>query len=80
MVTGEEKLFLLFKENYHARQIFEFLRVETVKDLEQYSPDEIVKILSKPIRETVRQIRLKLAEKNRYLSGDEEFVLEQRLG
>jgi hypothetical protein len=33
-ITGEEKLFLLFKEDYHARQVFDFLRVETVKDLD----------------------------------------------
>ena len=35
LVTQEEKLYMLFKEDYHARQIFEFLRVETVKDLER---------------------------------------------
>jgi hypothetical protein len=78
LVTGEEKLYLLFKEDYHARQVFDFLRVETVKDLEQYTPQDIVHILSKPIRQTVDGIRRRLAEKNRCLAGDEEFALKQR--
>jgi hypothetical protein len=78
IVTGEEKLYLLFKEDYHARQVFDFLRVETVKDLEQYSPQDIVHILSKPIRQTVDGIRRRLAEKNRCLAGDEDFALKQR--
>jgi len=67
---------MLFKEDYHARQIFEFLRVETVKDLEQFTPQQIVKLLSQPIQKTVERIRQKLAEKNRHLAGDESFVVE----
>ena len=59
-VTGEEKLFLLFKQDYHARQVFGFLGVETVKELEQYEPAQIIKLLSQPIRQAVRQIRAKL--------------------
>tara|TARA_B100000686_G_C16279230_1_gene707978 strand:- start:96 stop:623 length:528 start_codon:yes stop_codon:yes gene_type:complete len=74
-VTGEEKLFLLFKQDYHARQVFGFLGVETVKELEQYEPDQIIKLLSQPIRQAVRQIRAKLAENNRSLRGDKEFAL-----
>ena len=66
---------MLFKEDYHARQIFEFLRVESVGDLEKFSPDQIVKLLSKPIRTTVERIRQKLAEKNRHLLDDTDFAL-----
>jgi hypothetical protein len=76
LVTAEEKLYLLFKEDYEARQVFEFLRVESVGDLERYSPEEIVKILSAPIRTTVQRIRQRLAEKKRALQGDEAFALE----
>ena len=76
LVSQEEKLYMLFKEDYHARQIFEFLRVETVKDLEQFSPQQIVKLLSQPIQDTVLRIRRKLAEKNRHLAEDEAFVVE----
>jgi hypothetical protein len=78
LVTQEEKLYMLFKEDYHARQIFEFLRAETVKDLEQFSPQQIVKLLSQPIQKTVQRIRQKLAERNRCLAGDEAFVAEFR--
>ena len=78
LVTQEEKLYLLFRGDYHARQIFEFLRVETVKDLEQYSPQQIVRLLSQPIQKTVERIRQKLAEKNRHLFGDEAFVVEHK--
>ena len=74
LVTQEEKLYMLFHEDYHARQIFEFLRVETVKDLEQFSPQQIIKLLSQPIQETVLRIRSKLAEKNRHLADDALFV------
>ena len=75
-VSFEEKLFLLFREDFHARQIFEFLRAETVRDLEQFSPEEIVKRLSQPIRQSVQRIRLKLAQHNRCLRDDQEFALE----
>ena len=74
LVTNEEKLYMLFHEDYHARQIFEFLRVETVKDLEQFSAEQIVRLLSKPIRTTVDRIRQKLAEKNRHLLEDVEYA------
>jgi len=77
-VTGEEQLYLLFKEDYHARQVFDFLRVQTVKDLEQFSSQQIVKLLSRPITETVDRIRRKLAEKNRSLLDDTEFALAHR--
>jgi len=77
-VTGEEDLDMLFKEDYHARQIFKFLRVGTVKDLEGYSAGEILRVLSRPIKETVERIRRLLAERNRCLAGDQGFALEHK--
>ena len=77
-ITAEEKLFMLFHDDYHARQIFEFLRAETVADLEQFSPQEIIHRLSRPIRETVDRIRNKLAERNRCLAGDEAYASEHK--
>lgn len=77
-VTAEEKLFMLFHEDYEARQVFEFLRAETVADLEQHSPQDIIHRLSRPIRETVDRIRKKLAERNRCLAGDQEFAAEHK--
>jgi hypothetical protein len=77
-VTGEEKLFMLFHEDYEARQVFEFLRAETVADLEQHTPQDIIHRLSRPIRETVDRIRKKLADRNRCLTGDEQFASEHK--
>jgi hypothetical protein len=77
-VTGDEDLDLLFKEDYHARQIFKFLSVSTVKQLEQFSAAEILRRLSRPIKETVERVRRSLAERNRCLEGDEDFALEHR--
>jgi hypothetical protein len=77
-VTAEEKLFMLFHGDYEARQVFEFLRAETVGDLEQFSPQEIIHRLSRPIRETVDRIRTALAARNRCLAGDEPFAAEHK--
>ncbi|MFN0056411.1 MAG: hypothetical protein ACKV0T_30055 [Planctomycetales bacterium] len=77
-VTGEELLYMLFKEDYHARQVFEFLRVNTVKELEQYSAQEIFKRLSQPVRNTVDRIRQTLAVYNRCLADDIDYALERK--
>src|SRR3954470_20820338 len=77
-VTAEEKLFMLFHEDFEARQVFQFLRAETVADLEQHSPQEIIHRLSRPIRETVDRIRTRLAERNRCLAGDEQYAAEHK--
>jgi hypothetical protein len=77
-VTAEEKLYMLFKDDYQARQLFEFLRVESVGELEQFTPDQIVERLTRPMRQTVERIRLVLAEKNRSLRDDQRFAQEHR--
>jgi hypothetical protein len=77
-ITAEEKLFMLFHEDYEARQVFEFLRAETVADLERHSPQDIIHRLARPIRETVDRIRIKLAERNRCLAGDQQFAAEHK--
>jgi len=77
-ITAEEKLFMLFHDDFHARQVFDFLRSETVGDLEQHSPQEIIHRLSRPIRETVDRIRQRLAERNRCLKDDEEFAAQYK--
>ncbi len=78
LVTQEEKLYMLFKDDYHARQIFEFLRVFTVKELEEFSPQQIVRRVSKPVFDTVDRIREKLAGMKRSLRDDEAFAAECR--
>jgi hypothetical protein len=77
-IAADEPLFMLFREDFHARQIFEYLRVQTVRELERHQAREIVKQLTRPVVESVERIRLKLAEKNRCLSGDEEYLREYR--
>ena len=76
LVTQEEKLYMLFHDDYHSRQVFEFLRVQTVKELEEYSPQQIIHLLSKPIRTTVDLIRQRLAKYKRSLRDDEPFAAE----
>ncbi len=78
LVTQEEKLYMLFKDDYHARQIFEFLRVNTLRELEELSPQQIVRRVSKPVFDTVDRIRAKLAEMKRSLRDDESFAAEYR--
>jgi hypothetical protein len=77
-VTNEELLYMLFKEDYHARQVFEFLRVNNVKELEQFSAAEIIKRLSQPVRNTVERIRQTLANYNRCLADDIDYALEKK--
>lgn len=77
-VTAEEKLFMLFHDDYGARQVFEFLKAETVGDLEQHTPQDIIHRLSRPFRETVDRIRQRLADRNRCLAGDEKFAAEHK--
>jgi hypothetical protein len=77
-VSNEDLLFMVFREDFHARQIFEFLRVSTVKELEQFSANEIVDRLSEPVRISVERIRRRLAECNRCLSGDFDYALNYK--
>lgn len=78
LVTQEEKLYMLFHEDYLARQVFEFLRVETVKELEQFSQQQIIHMMTKPLRTTVDRIRQRLAQFKRSLKDDEQFAAEFR--
>jgi len=74
LVTQEEKLYMLFHDDYQCRQVFEFLRVETVKELEEFSAQQIVHLMSRPIRLTVDRIRQRLAQFKRSLKDDEQFA------
>ena len=52
-VVGEELLDLVFKEDFYARQIFVFLGVRTVRELEEFPPEQIFERAAQPIRETI---------------------------
>ncbi|WP_339911472.1 hypothetical protein [Symmachiella dynata] len=76
--TGEAALDQVFKEDYHARQIFTFLGVSSLKELEKFGPEEIVDRLSAPLVQTVQQIRKRLADHNRHLAGDLDYALQRK--
>ena len=78
LVTQEEKLYMLFHDDYQSRQVFEFLRVETIKELEEFTPQQIVHLMSRPIRLTVDRIRQRLAQFKRSLKDDEQYATEFR--
>lgn len=76
LVTGNEQLCMLFKDDYHARQVFEFLRVQTVQELETFTPRQIFERLTQPVQDCVLRIRRRLADKQRCLAEDETYLRE----
>lgn len=74
-IAGTAELELMFRKDREAREVFEFLGVKTVKELESLSPDDIVAQLTAPLIRTVGRIRKSLAMSNRCLAGDQKFAL-----
>lgn len=74
-VVGEELLDLVFKEDFHARQIFVFLGVRTVRELEEFGPQQILDKAAQPLKETIDRIRRRLAMLNRALCEDQDFAV-----
>ena len=74
--VGEETLDMVFKEDFPARQIFVFLGVATLKQLEEFGPDEILEKLVQPMHETIDRIRRRLAMLNRSLAGDQRYAVD----
>ena len=75
-VTVDVKLDQLFQKDYQAREIFEFLRVNTIRELEQFAPDEIIDRLVGPVIQAVQRIRKAMAMNNRCLAKDRDFAVE----
>ena len=75
-VTLDARLDLLFHKDYQAREVFDFLRITSVRELEKLAPDEIIKKLAGPLYQTVQRIRKTMALCNRSLSGDRDFAFE----
>lgn len=75
-VTLDSKLDELFLKDYEVRQVFEFLSVATLRELEGHRPDEIVEKLTAPMVQAVGRIRKMLALQKRCLKGDEKFAKE----
>ncbi len=75
-VPGTADLDQMFRNDYEARQVFEFLRVKTVKELEEHAPDQIIADLTAPMVQTVERIRKALAVNNRFLAGDQTYAVQ----
>jgi hypothetical protein len=67
---------IVFQNDQSAREAFVFLGIHTVRELEQFEPDELVRRLTSPAKQTVGRIRKILAMNNRSLEQDEAFALE----
>jgi len=75
-VSGTAELDQYFLKDYESRQVFTFLNVKTLKELEGFSPQEIIDRLTAPMLQTVNRIRKALALQNRCLAGDQKFAVE----
>jgi hypothetical protein len=75
-LPADAKLDHVFQKDYQAREVFEFLRIESIRELEQFGPDEIIRKLAGPVVQTVDRIRKALALNNRCLAGDQQFAQE----
>jgi len=73
-IPAAARLDLVFQKDYQAREIFDFLRIQTVAELEHFGPEEIIERLTGPMVQTVQRIRKTLALANRHLSKDERFA------
>ncbi len=67
---------VVFQNDLPARESFLFLGIHTMRELEQFEPDDLVMRLTSPAKQTVGRIRKILAMNNRCLNGDEAFALE----
>jgi len=75
-VPVDARLDLVFQKDYQAREIFDFLKVQSIRELEQFAPDQILERLTGPMQQTVLRIRKTLALVNRHLARDEKFAKE----
>jgi hypothetical protein len=75
-ISGTAELDQYFLKDYEARQVFTFLGVKTLKELEGFSSQEIIDRLTAPMLQTVNRIRKALALQNRCLAGDQNFAIE----
>ena len=67
---------IVFQNDSSAREAFVFLEIDTIRELEQFEPDELIRRLTSPAKQTVGRIRKILAMNNRSLENDEAFALE----
>lgn len=75
-VPADAPLAVVFQNDAEAQKAFAFLEIQTIRELEEFDPDELVRRLSSPAKQTVGRIRKILALNNRCLQSDEAFAVE----
>ncbi len=73
-IAGNAELDMEFRGDFGARQIFQFLDVQTFKQLEEFSPQEITDRVITPLVQAVERVRKQLAMANRHLADDQKFA------
>ena len=69
-------LSVVFEHFPEEKKAFELLNIQTIRELEEFGPDELVMRLTSPAKQTVGRIRKILAMNNRCLAEDEAFAIE----
>ncbi len=75
-IPTDAPLSVVFQNDLDAQEAFAFLGIHTVRELEEFDPDQLVMKLTSPAKQTVGRIRKILAMNNRCLDNDEAFALE----
>lgn len=75
-IPMDAPLSVVFEHFSDAQEAFQFLGIQTIRELEQFAPDELVLRLTSPAKQTVGRIRKILAMNNRCLANDETFAVE----
>ncbi|MEQ9408053.1 MAG: hypothetical protein RIK87_10020 [Fuerstiella sp.] len=75
-IPVDAPLSVVFEHFSDAQEAFEFLGIHTIRELEEFQPDELVMRLTSPAKQTVGRIRKILAMNNRCLANDEAFAVD----
>lgn len=75
-IPADAPLTVVFEKVDDALDAFRYLEVNTFRELEEFTPDELVKRLTSPAIQTVGRIRKYLAINNRHLAEDEKFAVD----
>ncbi len=67
-IPTDAPLAVVFQNDLDAQEAFAFLGIHTIRELEEFPPDELVMRLTSPAKQTVGRIRKILAMNNRCLS------------
>lgn len=75
-IPMDAPLSVVFESFPDAQRAFALLDIQTIRQLEEFAPDELVMRLTSPAKQTVGRIRKILAMNNRCLADDESFAIE----